>query len=445
MEFLKVNSRESEEKVVKVSREHVESLWKQCHRNTTLAACVSIIRSRILGPGFRFVNLDGKEPDESFDRHVRKHFLPFAEKALESLLVQGFCVYGVRPRNEKTVYPVPYVVCREAYEIEVFRDKAEEKVRLVKSDEHERRKFHVFVDAIPGPDGKPTSRVSHVAHIVNYAEELEKHDLQAYAVRSKPPVLTKTQTDNSFDSRDVISGAVPGLRAQDESDNMEIRNKITIQQFRQQQDLIATLNKERIDSSKSFWMQHLDPTKNTLLSETLKRETEGFVPKFVPLPNDADVARYEIPPERRDFVDLKNFCKTQICVGMGVPESIIEGKFHGTATGATTRMTEEFIRMSLLPLKNALNALLLELYENSIGEANRIDCNFPGLQNIDRLFFWHQNGLLKRESLIRSICDLELLRPSDFVDEEETTGFVRPDKRTRLELQDPSDKILRER
>ena len=258
MEFLKVNSRESEEKVVKVSREHVESLWKHCSRNTTLAACVSIIRSRILGPGFRFVNLDGKKPDESFDRHVRKHFLPFAEKALESLLVQGFCVYGVRPRNEKTFYPVPYVVCREAYEIEVFRDKAEERVRLVKSDEHERRKFHVFVDAIPGPDGKPTSRVSNVAHIVNYAEELEKHDLQAYAVRSKPPVLTKTQTDNSFDSRDVISGAVPGLRAQDESDNMEIRNKITIQQFRQQQDLIATLNKERIDSSKSFWMQHLN-------------------------------------------------------------------------------------------------------------------------------------------------------------------------------------------
>lgn len=441
MEFL--NSRESEEKVVRVSREHVESLWKQRSQNTTLAACVNVIRSKILGPGFSFINLDGKEPDESFDRHVRKHFLPFAEKALENLLVQGFCVYGIRPRNEKTVYPVPYVVCREAYGVEVYRDRAEERIRLVKTDEHERRKFHVFVESVPQADGKVSSRVSNVTHIVNYAEELEKHDLQAFAVRSIPPVLTKTQTDNSFDSRDVISGAVPGLRAQDESDNMEIRNKITIQQFRQQQDLIATLNKERIDSSKSFWMQHLDPSKNTLLSETIKRESEGFVPKFVPLPNDADVARYEIPPERRDFVDLKRFCKTQICVGMGVPESAVDGKFDNRTSAGQSKTTDEFTRVSLMPLKNSLSALLVELYENSIGEADRIDCNFPGLQNIDRMFFWYQNGLLKRTALVRSICDLELLRPADFI-EEQTVGFgggVRPVKRIK-QLDNPNDEII---
>ena len=439
MDFFKNES--EEEKVVRVPKELVDSLWKQSSQNPTLAACLSVIKSKILGPGFRYINLEGKVPDDSFDRHVRKYFWPFAEKAMESILVQGYCVYGVKPRNDKTLYPVPYIVSRESYEIELFTDKAEEKIRVVKSkkDNNSRIRFYVFVVTLPHADGKPNSRVSNVMPVVNYLEEIEKHDIQAFVIRSKPPVLTKTLTENTFDSRDVISGAVPGLRAQDESDNMEIRNKITIQQFKQQQDLISTLNKERIDSSKDFWMRHLDPSKNTLLSETLKRETDGFVPKFVPLPNDADVARYDIPQERRDFVDLKKICKSQICVGMGIPETSVDGKFEGVSNGLASRMTEEFMRVSLMPLKNALTSLLLELYENSIGETHNIDCNFPGLQNIDRLFFWYSNGLIKRESLIKSICDSEMLQLSDFL--EDDMGIINNSKRLRLE--DPSDKILK--
>ena len=202
-------------------------------------------------------------------------------------------------------------------------------------------------------------------------------------------------------------------------------------------------------------MQHLDPSKNTLLSETLKRETEGFVPKFVPLPNDADVARFDsIPPERRDFVDLKKICKSQICVGMGIPETSVDGKFEGVSNGLASRMTEEFIRVSLMPLKNALNGLLLELYENSIGDSRKIDCNFPGLQNIDRLYFWYQNGLLKRESLVKSICDLELhsyrfAHGDDAGNAESSTtnitniGCLGSSPTQRLKFDDPSDKILR--
>ena len=190
-------------------------------------------------------------------------------------------------------------------------------------------------------------------------------------------------------------------------------------------------------------MQHLDPSKNTLLSETLKRETEGFVPKFVPLPNDADVAKYELPPERRDFVDIKKICKSQICVGMGIPETSIDGKFEGASNGLASRMTEEFIRISIMPLKNALSNLLLELYENSIGDSSNIDCNFPGLQNIDRLFFWYQNGILKRESLVRSLCDLEQMRPTDFVNENSAEPQIPDPPQKKLRLNDPSDKILR--
>jgi hypothetical protein len=83
-----------------------------------------------------------------------------------------------------------------------------------------RKKVFTFVGSMPTSGGKLTSKVALVSANVSYLDALEKYDMQAFAVRSRPPVLTKTKTDLSFDSRDVITGAVPGLRAQDESDNM---------------------------------------------------------------------------------------------------------------------------------------------------------------------------------------------------------------------------------
>lgn len=427
MDFLEVNAAKNNDSV-KINRSSVDQLWDHVNNNPTLSSCITCIDSRLLGPGFRFSNQDGRQPNELFDRHVRKYFFPFIHRALECILVQGFCVYGIKNRSVKHRYPVPFVYSREVYDIVMTTKKGEDQMSVIARGEDNKNigKMFIFIDRMPSQNGNLTSRVSKVAKIINYVNEIEKHDIQSFALRSRPPVLTKTHTDTSFDSRDVISGAVPGLRAQDENDNMEIRNKITIQQFRQQHDLITTLNKERIDSSESFWSNHLDPNKNTYLSNTLKQDVDGFVPRFVPLPNDADVAKYDLPVERKDFVQLQKFCKTQICVGMGVPEACIDGQFSGSSSALSSKMTEEFIRVSLMPLRTSLTDLLLEVYEKGIGEDTNIDCIFPGVQSVDRLFFWYQNGLLKRGALIDNISDIENLNNGFFINEKEALHMNDP-------------------
>jgi hypothetical protein len=254
-----------------------------------------------------------------------------------------------------------------------------------------------------------------VSKTVTYLEEIESHDIHAFAIRSRPPVLTKTHTDTTFDSRDVISGSVPGLRAQDESDNMEMRNVINGQQWKQQTDMISTLNKHQIDSSDPFWKKHVNGTSDTFLSESLRNDVAGYTPRFIPLPNDADVAKFDLPIERRDLVPLQKFCKMQICTGMGVPEGYIDGQVGGGNSVAATRTMDEFVRVSLMPLRASLSRILLEIYDRCFGKSEFVDCVFPGAQNVDKLFDWYESGLISYEALIRVIRFTEHIEESDFI------------------------------
>ena len=84
----------------------------------------------------------------------------------------------------------------------------------------------------------------------------------------------------------------------------------------------------------------------------------GFLAPFVPLPNDADVCKFDLPEEKKDLVHLQKYIKGQICMGMGVPEHFISPS--GSATGfgeRSMRLSNEYMRMSISPLKDALESL----------------------------------------------------------------------------------------
>lgn len=409
MDFLKAGDTHAE--YTPVSQKTVDLCWEQSRTNATVSSCISFITSKILGPGFVFSSLDGKEANVDFDRHVRNYFVPFAKKALESILVQGYCVYGINPRFEKSLYPVPFIFSRKTFEARMVVKHGEDVMEVTSREKKKSGKQFLFVEDLPDHTGVIKSRVSKVSRIASYLEELEDHDIHAFAIRSRPPILTKTTTDTTFDSRDVITGSVPGLRAQDENDNMGLRNKITMQQYRQQHDLISTLNRERIDSSEQFWGQHVDPRHNTFLSESLRKDVEGYVPRFIPLPNDADVARFDAPTERRDLVQLERFCKSQICLGMGVPETHVEGR----NTASNTKLGEEFLRASLMPLRTSLASLLLNVYEHCFGDPTSVECIFPGTQNVDNMLEWYRLGIISREAIIRVVSSVEHIKQTDFV------------------------------
>jgi hypothetical protein len=354
---------------------------------------------------------------EPFERHVANFLVPFAKQALESLLVQGFCAYSIKPpRAEKTDFAVPFVFSRASYETVLTVERGEDKLRCRGARDQKTGKLNLFTFDSPDIDGTLTSRAAVVSQTISYLEEIEKHDIQSFAIRSRPPVLTTTKTDHAFDSRNVIGGAIEGLAAQDASDNMTTRNAINIDQYKQQADLIKTLNIQQIDSSEVFWKRHTDPTKNTYLSESIREGVDGYVPRFIPLPNDADVAKMDFATERKDYVQLQKLCKMHICTGLGVPEGFIDGQSTGGNSVASARNMDEFVRISLMPLRSALSRLLLEVFENCYGNSLEVECIFPGTQNIDKLMEWYSCGLLKQEAIVQALAYQENIKREDFVD-----------------------------
>lgn len=414
MDFLKPHGAQTDDSNVKLDAQMHMLCWEQSRTNPTVGSCISYISSRLLGPGFMFLSTDGRETSDSFDRHVRSSFVPFAKAALESIIVQGFVVYGIRARTDKTLFPAPFIFSRTTYEANMSVKRGEDVLGIEPCGSRLGKQF-LFTEDAPDHTGALKSRLAKITKTVSYLEQLEYHDIHAFAIRSRPPVLTKTHTDTTFDSRDVISGAEPGLRAQDASNNIQVRNSITAHQLRHQADLISTINKSRIDTSDQFWKKHVDPAKNTFLSESLREETTGYVPRFIPLPNDADVARFEMPTERKDLVQLQKFCKNQICIGMGVPEGYIDGQVGGGNSLAATRTMDEFVRISLLPLRACLSQILLDVYGHCFGNPLHVDCVFPGAQNIDKLMDWFNKGLISREAIIRIISFTEHINVTDFV------------------------------
>ena len=416
-----------------VSEQSVKYLWDQKSSNVTVGACCSYIVSRLLGTGFVYTS-SRFEASERFKKHTEKYFIPFAKAALEALLVQGFVVYGVNSRSVDNKFPIPFVIGNDLYKC-VVQVKRGEQSLVVSGHRETRKKMFTFVGSMPTSGGQLTSKVALVSNNVSYLDELEKYDMQAFAVRARPPVLTKTKTDLSFDSRDVITGAVPGLRAQDESDNMGLRNKINIEQFKQQHDLIKTLNDNRIDSSSNFWSKHLNAEKQTYLSETMREHSAEYVPRFVPLPNDADIASFGLPEERKDLVGMQKFVKNQICMGMGIPEPFISGMISSGGNSMNSMKTmEALVRCTVNPLRQCMRQMMIEVYANCFQTSDEdieTDCRFVGGHNVNQMLEYHTEGLITFDAIKRIVMQAENLDEDDMVKTVKTVPPPRKEKNKR--------------
>ena len=314
--------------VVPVSQESLRYMWAQRHSNATVGSCCAYLSSRLLGLGFTFVNSSGKKASAELMKHVRQTFVPFARMALDAILVHGFVVYGILPPSKSCAFPTPFVYAPDTFEASVTTTDNCQLVMTVEDTVKPKRKSHsVFIHDMPSPDGALTSRLSLVAKSIAYLEEIVKNDIQAYSIRARPPVLTRAKTDAVFDSRDVISGMQPGLRASEENDNISMRNRINVMQVKQQHELIRGLNKNRVDSSSSFWQSQMDPENN--LANSITQDADGFVPRFIPLPTDVDVAGFALPEEKHDLAGIQKFIKAQVCMGLGVPRALSKASLVG--------------------------------------------------------------------------------------------------------------------
>ena len=419
--FFGAAARDSEEGDQVIDPAQLKYLWTQKLTNTTAGACSSYLAARLLGMGFKYVSDSGLVQSSEFLRHQKQVLIPFAKKALEHLLVQGFVVYGVTPRYKTRGNLASPYVCTSDHFTAKKSHASNGGETLSVTHKGSNKKLYCFVLDSPTSDGTLTSRLALVSKQISYLDDLEKTDIQAYSIRARPPVLTKAKTDTSFDSRDVISGSVPGFRAQEEEDNMGVRNQITAAQFKQQQQLIRTLNDRQINTSSGFWTNDRDPSQ---MSRNLESETIDYVPKFIPLPNDSEVAKFDLPEEKKDLVHVQKYIKGQICMGMGVPEHFISPSGTGAGFGEKSmRLSNEYMRMSISPIKEAINLLMIHIYEVCFGTEDNVshdvECYFPSTQNPEMILELYKSNLLTKKTLARTFgpiydLDSEDMFGSDF-------------------------------
>lgn len=421
-----------------VDNAHLDYLWSIRYTNATVGACCAYLTSRLLGLGFYYESQNRKTATSEFKAHVNKHFLPFAKKALDAFLVQGFVVFNVHKPTDSQ-YPIPFVLGQGSYDVHMHvSDRGLQSIKVTEKNGKKRKGVYFHVLDLPTDTGVCTSKVSLVSKSISYVEEVEKLDLQSFSVRARPPVLTRTKTDNTFDSRDVISGSIPGLRAQDENDNIALRNRITIAQTRMQQELIKTLNDKRVDSSGDFWASQMNPSER--LGSQLRRDVDEYAPRFIPLPNDADVAKYEMPEEKHNLHEVWRHVKDQICMGMGVPESFLRASASGgSATGLALKTMEDFIRLTTSPLQQSLGDLLARVFAVCFENDDLVSCRFPAMVNCEQLLDLYKDGLLKKSSLSRLVAPIYGLEITDMITDEDDAGEESAKKRRRINEREKND------
>lgn len=412
-----------------VNEHQREEVWKLFTNHFLIQPAITAISNKILGKGIKIkrksivANLN-----EDINVLVNRQYYSFVKDAIENIAVQGFFAYNIVPsdaRNGKLSFPVvvPWhlyeakfaysanyeaeIKCQARMENKTFCSVAVHNVtrevrritlickQLKKISKLKILCFVYFnfysVDnfalnkvLLVLTKGILTSPVASASKYCFILDEAEKYDALAYNILSDPPVLTRHKTDHAFDSRDLLGSSVPGLVAQIENDNMEVRNRININVYKQQQRLIATLNERGIDTANAFWQSCLNPATG---KERQSNFSQEHVPKFVPLPSDAEVAQMQLPHARTDMVNFRKQCFEIIATALGVPLNIISS-IGGTSVALAQAQSVYTFNTTCRNYANVLSTTLAKVFTQTFTtlKPHEVIVEFPALdENMENM------------------------------------------------------------
>ena len=422
--FLDLGERSSD-KWSLVDSTHLANLWKLFRSDVSLYACRSLLQNRLLGFGVMFTNTVSKQmPSQMFYEHVQSYYVQFCKDFLDSLWVQGIVPYTIVPGSRTTNgLPYPRVLPPGRYLLETKEDtyyRTRYRTRPnsdIHGDSEQRHKVFFFVDNdVDTSSNRVMSALSNVFRLHMFSEMIERNTSFAESVRSRPPVITRNKTDATFDERDIAAGGVDGLRAQNASRTMQLRNRVNVEQYRQQQKLANLLNSGRVDTASTEWQERVDPVTGLPVFDA--GAPDVYVPDLVPLPMDAEPVRVELPQSRSDLVAIQKHVVNQTCMAMGVPPLALTGGSSGTqATSGNAQLTDNVINFTLMRLRFALAKVLTDVYKlchartARVGEkrpAVSVDGNigviFPSLQRPETIRTLHAEGTLTYEAYKKYIA-----------------------------------------
>jgi len=127
-------------------------------------------------------------------------------------------------------------------------------------------------------------------------------------------------------------------------------------------------------------------------------------------------------------------------MGLGVPESFVQGAAGGGNSILALKTNDEFIRISLAPLREAVNNLMIGVFAECFTspedeEGDEIDCYFPSLQNPALLRELFAEGLITRSALAKGMGPIFNLEQIDIIQDtaEDKVVKLRQDEEEEIE------------
>lgn len=343
------------------------------------SACVKAITTRLLSSGIVFTNRGyTKVASAEFQAHVNVHFVKFVRDLITQISVQGFACYIV---DNTVPRVVPVGACD--VRIRLNPDKYVLELACFK-DEVVDDSVYILIESEPDINGGARSAMSAYYTSRVFKDSCIRNALVADALRARPPVYTTTNTDQSFDDRDLEHvGEIDGLRASIQKDNLLSRNQVHLSVHEKQEQLVSKLNRRTLNAKAEDETYRTDPM--TKLPNYDYNITYAFQP-VVPLPLDARVCAAPQATSRTDLVALFESVARMACVCFGVNgDSIGLTVSHAHSSADSLAQYNQVTLGTVNKFKSIVSPVLVDIYKliwAPPDDANASDARDPDADSV---------------------------------------------------------------
>lgn len=406
-----------------VNSAELSHLWTIYFTDGVLQACRQAIFNNLLSMGIMYADLTFSTlPSQEFFHHVQRHYVEFCKDVVDAIIVQGFVAYTIT-KDEAVPRVVPTGI--GDYRIRLTESLEVEMGWFLPGDDHEKPQKDIFFfkHTMPSLSGHVRSAISSYARTRLFKDFVERTTAVAERIRSKPPIYVSTRSAHAFNEKMLYheAGITPQQQMQNsmsverEKQNSVAKNRIVLESFRQQRELVDNLNYFLVDTGTPGWDRIFDPTTG-LPKFDQDAEAKDDIQGIVPLPNDSDVCSAPSPNSRPDLVKIQEFTALQACMVMGVSPSSVGGMFSAAARSSVIRPTDDaFMHSTLERFRYDLTRILIDIYKLVFkDDADKpVTVVFPQLQSQARMHALFQSNILTYDAYKAYIASTMQLRTED--------------------------------
>jgi hypothetical protein len=244
--------------------------------------------------------------------------------------------------------------------------------------------------------------------------------MMAELARANPAIYVSSATDSSFDDRELANvGEVDGMRATIQRNSQLVRNRITMDGYRQQHNLVRDLNKSQVDTNAAAWQGKSD--KHTGLANYDAGEAAPEQ-EIRPLPNDARVVSVPLAQGRSDLLQFASHSIDGACMALGIPRAFLNGA--AARTTGEAHAAAGMLEATVQRFKTTVAQVLEKLFTLVYPEQGAVLLVFPSLQPTqlyDQLF---SQGVISYEAYIEFLSERHQIGKASFTNSDTARKHV---------------------